>query len=294
MIRTLVAFGRPHTIIGTVLAVLVLYLLAATSARQQSLAVLTCVMIASLAVNVYIVGLNQLTDIAIDRINKPWLPLASGEMSVPAGRAIVLAAGVIALGVAAFQGPILLATIGTIAAIGTAYSLPPLRLKRYPFWATSAITLARGCIANIGVYNAFALALGAPMGLPPNLLAFVAFLFVFVTVIGLMKDVPDRDGDEAHGIKTLAVRLGAAPTMHLCLGLLSLAYGGMLLAALTERTGMQPAVVVIGHALGLLVVLALWSQKDLSRQETARASYKRIWQLFYLEFILFGIGSLLA
>lgn len=294
MIRTLVAFARPHTIGGTILAVLVLYLLAASTARQQSLAALTLVMIASLAVNVYIVGLNQLTDIAIDRINKPWLPLASGELSIPAGRWIVLASAIVALVVAALQGPVLFATIAAIAAIGTAYSLPPLRLKRYPFWATSAITLARGCIANIGVYNAYALALGAPMGLPPNLLAFVTFLFVFVTVIGLMKDVPDQEGDQAHGIQTLAVRFGAGPTMNLCLGLLALAYGGMLVAGLTGHSGMQPVVVVCGHGLGLGIIVAMWTRMDLSQRASAQGIYKRVWQLFYLEFAIVALGSLLA
>ena len=32
----------------------------------------------ALLANVYIVGLNQLSDIEIDRVNKPELPLASG------------------------------------------------------------------------------------------------------------------------------------------------------------------------------------------------------------------------
>lgn len=31
--------------------------------------------------NVSIVGLNQLYDVEIDKINKPYLPLASGEMT---------------------------------------------------------------------------------------------------------------------------------------------------------------------------------------------------------------------
>ncbi|MFS8005578.1 putative homogentisate phytyltransferase [Helianthus anomalus] len=35
--------------------------------------------------NLYVVGLNQLSDIEIDKVNKPYLPLASGELSVKAG-----------------------------------------------------------------------------------------------------------------------------------------------------------------------------------------------------------------
>ncbi|XLR30996.1 hypothetical protein S83_058896, partial [Arachis hypogaea] len=45
--------------------------------------------VAALFMNIYIVGLNQLSDIEIDRINKPYLPLASGEYSVGTGVTIV-------------------------------------------------------------------------------------------------------------------------------------------------------------------------------------------------------------
>ena len=42
-------------------------------------------LVAGLAVNVYIVGINQLEDVEIDRVNKPFLPLAAGEMTVRRG-----------------------------------------------------------------------------------------------------------------------------------------------------------------------------------------------------------------
>ncbi len=37
----------------------------------------------ALLMNIAIVGLNQLTDVEIDRVNKPYLPLASGELTIP-------------------------------------------------------------------------------------------------------------------------------------------------------------------------------------------------------------------
>ena len=42
-------------------------------------------LVPSLLINIYIVGLNQLHDVEIDRVNKPYLPLASGDLSVGAG-----------------------------------------------------------------------------------------------------------------------------------------------------------------------------------------------------------------
>ncbi|XP_020976068.1 aromatic prenyltransferase PT2, chloroplastic-like isoform X5 [Arachis ipaensis] len=42
-------------------------------------------MVAALFMNIYIVGLNQLSDIEIDKINKPYLPLASEICSAEIG-----------------------------------------------------------------------------------------------------------------------------------------------------------------------------------------------------------------
>ncbi len=82
-------------------------------------------LLACLCGNVYIVGLNQLEDVEIDRINKPHLPLASGEFSRRQAIAIVALAGLLSLLIAIAEGPFLLATIGLSLMIGTAYSLPP-------------------------------------------------------------------------------------------------------------------------------------------------------------------------
>ncbi|MEA5468307.1 UbiA family prenyltransferase, partial [Spirulina sp. 06S082] len=128
-------FSRPHTIIGTSLSVFALYSIAVAIARDAwgitSLLDLAIAWVACLCGNIYIVGLNQLEDIAIDRINKPHLPLASGEFSRNQGQWIVVITGILALLLATFGGHWLLATVGISVAIGTAYSLHPIRLKRF-------------------------------------------------------------------------------------------------------------------------------------------------------------------
>ena len=47
----------------------------------------------ALLMNICIVGLNQLYDVEIDRVNKPYLPLASGKLSEQQGRWIVAGTG---------------------------------------------------------------------------------------------------------------------------------------------------------------------------------------------------------
>ena len=46
-------------------------------------------LIPALLMNICIVGLNQIFDVPIDRVNKPYLPLASGEFSAGTGTSLV-------------------------------------------------------------------------------------------------------------------------------------------------------------------------------------------------------------
>jgi len=71
-------FSRPHTIIGTTVSIVALYLIAVDTlpglTLDGGLFDLFWTLVAGLAVNVYIVGINQLEDVEIDRINKPFPP----------------------------------------------------------------------------------------------------------------------------------------------------------------------------------------------------------------------------
>lgn len=90
-IRAFIQFSRPHTIIGTTLSVVGIYFIAwahnGMPARQWE--ILLPALLSCLGANIYIVGLNQVTDVAIDRINKPYLPLAAGIYSLRTGKIII-------------------------------------------------------------------------------------------------------------------------------------------------------------------------------------------------------------
>ena len=58
----------------------------------------------ALLMNVCIVGYNQLCDVAIDKVNKPLLPVASGEFSVGFASAIVVLSGGLSLLLGALSG----------------------------------------------------------------------------------------------------------------------------------------------------------------------------------------------
>lgn len=98
---------------------------------------------------------SQLYDIEIDRINKPYLPLAAGDFSPATGRWLVAATGAASLAIGWAAGsPPLLATLGGSLLLGIAYStdLPLLRWKRSPVLAACCILAVRCvcCVAAPG------------------------------------------------------------------------------------------------------------------------------------------------
>ena len=78
-----------------------------------------------LTVNIAIVGVNQITDVEIDRINKPWLPIAAGELSLGAARVIVASCTALRSAMAVTQGAVVTVAVAAALAVGALYSLPP-------------------------------------------------------------------------------------------------------------------------------------------------------------------------
>ena len=101
--RALYKFTRPHTIRGTILASFAGTIRAlvdtpgaiATANWGAMLPRAIIGMVALLCGNAFIVGINQIYDEDIDKVNKPFLPVASGEMSRRFAWASVLTAGAI-------------------------------------------------------------------------------------------------------------------------------------------------------------------------------------------------------
>lgn len=293
-LRSFWEFCRPHTVIGTSMAVGVLYVLAVLETGRHDFKLLVLSYVAALSVNIYVVGVNQLTDIQIDRINKPYLPLASGAFDIPTGLSIVCTALAVSISIAATQGPFLFGTVLVVFALGTAYSLPPFHFKARPFWAAASITIARALIGNLGGYLHYTDRLTGKPSLPPSVLAFAAFMFVFVVVIAVMKDVPDIEGDRLGEIPTLARRLGAARTLQLCRWILTVACLGFGVISLVASNALSPAIVFTTH---IPVVTAIWimgRKVDSKDADSIYKYYMNLWKLYYLEFVAFPIAVVLS
>jgi homogentisate phytyltransferase/homogentisate geranylgeranyltransferase len=280
-------FARPHTIIGTALSVIGLYLIAVAEDTAPHVGDLLATLIAGLTVNVAIVGVNQLTDVDIDRINKPWLPIAAGELSPGAARAIVAACTVIPLAMALTQGAAETFAVAAGLAVGALYSLPPARLKRFPIAASLCITGVRSVVVNLGVYWHFAGTIAPPVW------ALCLFVLPFSFAIAVLKDVPDLEGDRRFSIRTFTVRLGPERVFRVGLAALALAYGGMIVLGPLLLSGhADPVVLVAGHA-GAAALLWHWARAaDPLDREGITRFYMRVWALFFLAYLLIPLACL--
>jgi homogentisate phytyltransferase / homogentisate geranylgeranyltransferase len=274
-------FGRPHTLIGTSLSIVGLYVIAASMDRGSGVADLLWTLLAGACVNVFIVGINQVEDVEIDRVNKPWLPIAAGDLSLDAARRIVAVAAIAPVAMAVTQGVAELVAVGVALAIGWAYSSPPLRLKRYPALAAGSITFVRSLVVNLGVWLHVA---GTPIS--AGVWALTAVTVPFSFAIAVLKDVPDIEGDRHFGIATFSVRLGPRPVLGVGVGALTLAGVGMAVAGPLLLDGASAAVLVAGHVVGVAVLWRWALRVDPTDPVAFAGFYWRVWQLFFCEYLL--------
>ena len=283
---TLWRFSRPHTLIGTFVSAAGLYAIAVHELPGSGLGDLFWVIVAGAGVNLAIVGVNQITDVEIDRVNKPHLPIAAGELTREAAWRIVLVAALLPVVLALTQGLFETAAVVVALAVGAAYSVPPVRLKRWPFAAALCISGVRSAVVNLGMYGHFALAFGGALTIAPSVWALTAFVLPFSFAIAVLKDVPDMEGDRRYRIATFTVRLGPRRAARLGIGALVIAYAGMAILGPLLVSDADPLVLVAGHVAALALLLTWARRADPADPAAFTSFYMRVWALFFLEYVL--------
>jgi homogentisate phytyltransferase/homogentisate geranylgeranyltransferase len=289
-------FSRPHTIIGSAVSVAGLFAICVDALGRVDAGSaafhLLWTLVAALSVNVFIVGINQITDVEIDRVNKPYLPIAAGDLGLDRAWLVVAASGALPIVLALTQGALELAAVVAALAIGTAYSVPPARLKRFAIVASLCVAGVRSAVVNLGVAAHFTSALGGHTTIPPGVWALTAFVLPFSLAIAILKDVPDAEGDRAHRIATFTVRHGGRAVMRAGLAVLTAAYLGMAVLGPLLVDGADPVLLSAGH-LGALA--ALWiAARAVDPSDRARFTrfYLRVWLLFFLEYAIVAASCL--
>jgi 4-hydroxybenzoate polyprenyltransferase len=151
-------------------------------------------------------AINQIYDLAIDRVNKPKRPLPAGTMTMGEAWAFTMAAFVLAWVLAWLAAPegrrecfwIVLFT----SVLVWAYSAPPFRTKRHGIWANVTIAIPRGVLLKVAGWST----VKTVMGVEPW---FIGAIFgLFVLGASSTKDFADIEGDRADGCQTLPILYG--------------------------------------------------------------------------------------
>ncbi|XP_049396097.1 homogentisate solanesyltransferase, chloroplastic [Solanum stenotomum] len=287
-------FLRPHTIRGTALgsASLVTRALIENPNLIRWSLVLKAFsgLIALICGNGYIVGINQIYDIGIDKVNKPYLPIAAGDLSVQSAWILVLLFAVAGLLIVGLNfGPFITSLYCLGLFLGTIYSVPPFRLKRFAVIAFLIIATVRGFLLNYGVYYATRAALGLSFEWSSPVAFITTFVTVFALVIAITKDLPDVEGDRKFQISTLATKLGVRNIAFLGSGLLLTNYIGAVVAAIYMPQAFRCSLMIPVHVIlaSCLVFQAWLLERANYTKEAISAYYRFIWNLFYAEYIIF-------
>lgn len=281
-LHTLWKFSRPHTIIGSTVSIVVLFLLQGGSIADQYLILLTT-LVSALGCNVCITGLNQVIDVELDKINKPELPIASGELSISTAKKIVIISGIIAVGAAALLHWVLLLLIIVILILGITYSVPPIQLKKHHLPAAFAITIVRGVLVNIGMALHFSKMFEGDFNIRPVIYPLTIFITAFSLAIAWYKDLPDRAGDAHFGYKTFPLLYSPKIALYLGAGFVMAAYGWCIYWSFMMKEQLLMYSLIV---LSIAFMLHLSTAK-LNEQKSIRRFYQLFWVFFFATYLSF-------
>jgi homogentisate phytyltransferase/homogentisate geranylgeranyltransferase len=281
-LHTLWKFSRPHTIIGSTVSIVVLFLLQGGSLSDHCLILLTT-LVSALGCNVCITGLNQVIDVELDKINKPELPIASGELDISTAKKIVIVSGIIAVGAAAVLHWVLLLLIVVILLLGIAYSVPPIQLKQHHLPAALAITIVRGVLVNIGMALHFSNMFQETFKIEAVVYPLTIFISAFSLAIAWYKDLPDRAGDAHFGYRTFPLLYSPKTALYLGATFVMAAYAWCIFWSYKqEQTLLMYSLLV----LGILFLIHLQTVR-MNEQASIRRFYQLFWVFFFATYLSF-------
>jgi homogentisate phytyltransferase/homogentisate geranylgeranyltransferase len=281
-LHTLWKFSRPHTIIGSTVSIVVLFLLQGGSIADQYLILLTT-LVSALGCNVCITGLNQIIDVELDKINKPELPIASGELSIATAKKIVIVSGIIAVGAAALLHWVLLLLIIVILILGITYSVPPIQLKKHHLPAAFAITIVRGVLVNIGMALHFSKMFEGDFNIQAVIYPLTIFITAFSLAIAWYKDLPDRAGDAHFGYKTFPLLYSPKIALYLGAGFVMAAYGWCIFWSYRAAEHLLMYSLIV---LSVAFLIHLQTVR-LTEQKSIRRFYQLFWVFFFATYLSF-------
>ena len=204
-------------------------------------------------------AVNQIFDLAIDRVNKPDRPLPAGHLTVADAWRVSAAGLLAALGIAAWLNTTTLVIVAFTSLVVYAYSGPPLRTKRLWWAANLTIAIPRGTLLFVAGWTA----VDGDRRLDSMLLWVLGAMYgLFILGAATTKDYADIPGDRAEGCVTLPIRFGVRRSIWITAPFLVLPWLLLPTGALAHNGGsvarMWDASPQWSFHAGLGVALSLW------------------------------------
>jgi len=220
-----------------------------------------------LMASVYVV--NQIYDAESDRSNEKLFLIPRGIVSTREAWGVAAALMLLGLAGGARCGQVTMLLFGASFALGMAYSIPPLALKRlFPF----------DLAANAIGYGILAFVTGWSVAKSPGLRALAVSepLALCVGAVFTLTAVQDREGDERSGFRTTGVVLGVKRGALLALVLMA--------AAIPLSFMLDNRFVLVGAVIAMPFFVYAWVRRD---ERSVRIAYRASSAIFVL---IVGLG----
>ncbi|XP_057442083.1 glycinol 4-dimethylallyltransferase-like isoform X2 [Lotus japonicus] len=252
------------------------------------------VMVAHLFMGIYVGGVNQLFDIGIDKVNKPYLPLASGKLSFTTGVIIVTCCLLLSFSLGWMFGswPLIWSLLLSCA-VWTSYSanVPLLRWKGHPVSAALSIVATYAVIFPIPDFlHMQTFVFKRPPVFPRSLTFVTVFMSLYSMGIALLKDIPDVEGDKKFGIYSFPARFGKKRVFWISVSLFELAFGIALMVGATSSYMWSKVVMVLGNIVLASVVWHRAKNVNLGNKASMASFYMLIWKILFAAYMLMPLA----
>ncbi|BBD73995.1 hypothetical protein HS1genome_2384 [Sulfodiicoccus acidiphilus] len=189
---------RIQNVIGAAVGDLMGYVVFTSWRIEWKTLLISMVVVALVAGGGYVI--NDIRDVEIDKVNKPERPLPSGEVSLREAKAITLISFLGGASLSALLGPVPF----TIAL------LTIFLLVSYALWLKKQGPVGNLVVALTTALSIFFGGISVSVNALSSITLMIPVVYSFLLTLGreVVKGVEDYNGDYAHGVKTLAIRLG--------------------------------------------------------------------------------------
>ncbi|XP_024018142.1 homogentisate solanesyltransferase, chloroplastic-like [Morus notabilis] len=248
-------------------------------------------LIAIILANTYIAGINQIFDADIDRMNKPYLAIPTGDLSLKQAWLLTILSAIGGHLILWLMNANLITTCCFCFTLfmGTVYSAPPLRFKGSSIATVTLVSVTMSTLHHTGVLYASTTSLGLRFQWSPPNIFIITFVALFYSVACLTKDITDLEGDLRYNIRTFAAIIGPKYITILGSGILMLAYSGAIAVGIYMPQAFKRYLMLSAHP--ILAVWLLFQAKKLDKanyvKEASANFYQFLWNLINIEFLLF-------